>query len=190
MKISDFFGHLKNIITHKFWVVVYGRKLGCSWWRLLMHDMSKFSKEEFVESVIFYRGNASPIPYCKSIKGYSMAWQHHKGRNKHHYEYWTDNYDAGTTTIPIPLDYVIEMMADWMAAGRTYMGKGFSIENQKNWWENKKKESFKIHPATFSLIDDFYAQKEFSWDYFKREEVRNNYITLILSHMMNKDGRA
>lgn len=29
-------------------------------------------------------------------KGYSSAWLHHKGRNKHHYEYWIDyNVNAG-----------------------------------------------------------------------------------------------
>ena len=154
--IKNILGHLRNICVHKFWVLYYGSKIGVNWWRLLMHDMSKFSPIEFWESVKYYQGTSSPIPVCKSINGYSEAWQHHKGRNPHHYEYWTDNYDAGTTLIPMPIECVEEMLADWMAAGRTYMGSKFTFIGQANWWQNKKKTNPAIHPLTIKLIDKFF----------------------------------
>ena len=85
--INNFIGHLKTIIVHKYWVFYYACKLGIPIQGLL-HDMSKFSPIEFWESVKYYQGGkSSPINACKADKGYSLAWQHHKGRNPHHYEY-------------------------------------------------------------------------------------------------------
>ena len=151
--IKNSLGHLRNILVHKFWVFYYGSLFGVSFWRLLMHDMSKFSPTEFFESVRYYQGTSSPIPVCKKENGYSKAWQHHKGRNPHHYEYWTDNYDNGTTLIPMPFEYVLEMLADWFAAGRTYQGKKFTLDGQMGWWIWKKSTKPAIHPTTIELID-------------------------------------
>ena len=151
--MNRFFGHLKNIIVHKYWVYHFGNMMGVNSWRLLMHDMSKFSPIEFWESVKYYQGTSSPIPACKKDKGYSKAWQHHKGRNPHHYEYWTDNYDSGTTYIEIPEKYVRELVADWLAAGRTYSGKGFTVDDELKWWNDCKDSKF-IHPNTKKRITE------------------------------------
>ena len=156
-------GHLRNIIVHKYWVLYYGRKIGVSYWRLLAHDVSKFSPTEFFESVKYYRGTSSPIPACKAVKGYSLAWQHHKGRNPHHYEHWTDNYDSGVTLIKMPFECVEEMLADWFAAGRTYQGKNHSFESQKEWWLNKRSTNPAIHENTIELIDWFFSYGFVEW---------------------------
>ena len=87
MKLSNFFLHLKKILVHKYWVFYFCCKAGIPW-QGITHDLSKFSPVEFWESVKYYQGNRSPIDACKEENGYSMAWQHHKGRNPHHYEYW------------------------------------------------------------------------------------------------------
>jgi hypothetical protein len=121
-------------------------------WRRASIDLSKFSWTEFSESVKFYQGGKkSPIPVIKQEKGYSKAWQHHKGKNPHHYEYWTDNYDTGITCIEMPEKYVKELVADLIAAGRTYNGKKFTIQDEINWWNNCKDSKF-IHPKTKELI--------------------------------------
>ena len=118
----------------------------------ITHDLSKFSPTEFLESIKFYQGGkSSPIPAAKKAQGYSLAWQHHKGRNKHHYEYWTDNYDSGTTCIKIPYKYVLELVADYLAAGRTYRGKDFTFVDEYEWWM-KCKDYRKIHEDTKQLI--------------------------------------
>ena len=150
---KKFFGHLRNVIVHKYFVFIYCCKLGIPW-RGLLHDLSKFSPTEFFESVEYYQGDKSPIPACKKENGYSKAWQHHKGRNKHHYEYWTDNYDTGTTAIPIPSVYVLEMIADWFAAGRTYHGKRFTATDEYLWWLDKKNSyKPKINETTVKVLD-------------------------------------
>ena len=55
-----------------------------------MHDLSKYSREEFWTGVRYYQGNRSPNAAERETVGFSKAWLHHKGRNKHHYEYWID----------------------------------------------------------------------------------------------------
>ena len=115
--IKNVLGHTRNIITHKWWVFYYACRLGIPF-RGFMHDWSKFSPVEFFESVKYYQGSSSPIPACKEANGYSLAWQHHKGHNPHHYEYWIDNVDNGGTPIKMPYKYVLEMIADYLAAGK------------------------------------------------------------------------
>ena len=82
-----FLGHLKTVCIHRFWVMYYCFKCGL-YWQGLIHDLSKFSITEFVESAKYYTGTDSPINKCKAENGVSYAWLHHKGINKHHYEYW------------------------------------------------------------------------------------------------------
>ena len=172
--MKNFFGHLRNILVHKFWVMHYGRKIGVGFWQLFKHDLSKFSLIEFRESLKYYQGTSSPIPVCKSKNGYSEAWQHHKGRNPHHYEYWTDNYDSGMTLIPIPFKYVEELLADWFAAGRTYQGSNFSVAKQAVWWQAKKKTNMAIHPETIKLIDAFFEMHN-DEDIFKKWKENRRY---------------
>jgi hypothetical protein len=85
--------------------------------------MSKFSLTEFVPSVKFYSGRLSPNAVDRKLNGASLAWLHHKGRNKHHFEYWID-YSASTDEYAfgckMPLRYVAEMVADRYAACVAY----------------------------------------------------------------------
>ena len=118
----------------------------------IVHDLSKFSPTEFWESVKYYQGNYSPIDACKKINGYSMAWFHHRGRNKHHWEYWVDNFDRGMTAVKMPYKYVLEMVCDFLGAGRAYYGKQFTIEKEYKWWQNKKRHVV-MHPTTYALVD-------------------------------------
>lgn len=142
MKLGNFFGHLRNILVHKYWVFKFSCKLGIPW-RGLVHDLSKFSFIEFSESVKFYTdGKTSPINTAKEKQGYSLAWQHHKGRNPHHYEYWIDNIDNGGIPLDIPKKYKLELLADYLAAGKTYMGKYFTYKDELNFIQEK----FKANP--------------------------------------------
>ena len=139
-----FFGHLKTVIKHKYWVWYYMHKCGHGW-RGLWHDMSKFSPVEFWESVKYYSGTRSPIDACKEENGISMAWMHHKGRNPHHYEYWQDNFDNGGQAKEMPWKYKVEMICDYLGAARAYMGKNFSYAAELEWWNNKMKKPRRQH---------------------------------------------
>lgn len=149
--LRKFFGHLGTVLTHKWWVFYYACKLGIPW-RGIIHDLSKFSPTEFWESVRYWTGTKSPIVECKKAKGYSLAWQHHKGRNSHHYEYWVDNLDRGGTAIKMPWKDLLELIADYLGAGRAYQGKGFSLESEYKWWKQKESENIQMHIETQDAV--------------------------------------
>ena len=155
--------HFKKICIHKFWVAYYCFKAGIPW-QGIMHDMSKFSWVEFWESVRYYQGDRSPINACKEENGYSLAWQHHKGRNPHHYEYWTDKYDDGTVALEMPYKYAVELVCDWVGAGRAYFGKDFTYAKEWEWWRNKIENTHpKMNQQTANFVDHVF------WD-LKYEE--------------------
>jgi len=123
----NFFGHLKTVMKHRHLVFVHARKAGI-FFQGLTHDLSKFSYEEFWIGVKYYQENRSPNEKERRLFGYSKAWIHHKGRNKHHFEYWID-YSPVTKKmegIEMPRKYLIEMVCDRMAASKTYQGKDYT----------------------------------------------------------------
>lgn len=162
------FLHTKRILIHKFWVCHYCFKCGL-YWQGLTHDLSKFSPTEFLESIQYYKDGISPIVVSKKENGISYGWLHHKGRNPHHYEYWTDNYDAGIMFQPIPKKYAYEMICDYLGAARTY--GDFSYMKEYEWWENRKASSnISMHWRTklfitiaFILLLDPYSQRHFKY---------------------------
>lgn len=149
--MNKFLGHLKTVNTHKWWVFYYSCKAGIPF-RGLVHDLSKFHPTEFFESVKYWSGTRSPIDACKEDKGWSKAWMHHKGINKHHYEYWIDNFDKGGNPICMPYKETVEMLCDYIAAGRAYSGSDFTYEGELAWWRNKKKNPLAMHPVQKQFI--------------------------------------
>lgn len=134
------YGHTKTILKHKFEVVKICFKFGL-YWQGIVHDMSKFSPTEFIPSVKYYSGIRSPIEAEKEDKGYSMAWLHHKSRNKHHFWYWVDyNNKQVQSPVRIPLKYVYELLADTIAAGKVY-----SSNAGKEWKQSDPYEYYKAH---------------------------------------------
>ena len=135
--IKNFFGHLHTINKHRFKVFILCCKCGFIW-RGLTHDLSKYSPTEFFEGVKYYAGGKrSPIIMCKNDIGYSKAWLHHKGRNKHHSEYWLDL--AAKTKAPIiSFNYSVEMVCDRIAACKTYQKKNYKDISPYYYWNEHR----------------------------------------------------
>ena len=153
--VKNILKHLILITKHK-WVVF---KLCCKAGipiRGLLHDLSKYSITEFSESIKYYNGDHSPILEAKKDKGYSEAWLHHKGRNKHHPEYWYD-VNAPQSTPVMPYKYTVEMLCDKMAAGIIYQGKKWTQDYQLNYWM-KEKEIIKINDKLKNLCTEFFTE--------------------------------
>lgn len=146
--VEKIFKHIKLVSKHKWVVFKLACKVGIPW-RGFMHDWSKFSPTEFWESVKYFDGHKSPITVCKKDKGYSEAWLHHKGRNKHHYQYWTD-LSLPEKTVVMPYKYAVEMVCDELAAGITYNGKNWTKDTQLEYYINKERKNL-INPH----IDNF-----------------------------------
>ncbi|MBP5342734.1 catalase [bacterium] len=114
--------HFFTITHHRHLVMKYCFKAGIGF-QGLFHDLSKYSFKEFFTSAKYYKGDKSPTEYEREKIGYSTVWMHHKGRNKHHFEYWTDLDKNKKIYIahPMPVRYVKEMLCDRIAASKTYL---------------------------------------------------------------------
>lgn len=124
--MNKFFSHLKTITKHKLLVTTYCFRAGLIKQGIL-HDLSKYSPSEFFPGVKYYQGTRSPIGAERRDLGYSKAWLHHKGRNKHHFEYWYDNMPDGSyAPIEMPFNYLCEMAIDRICACKTYQGNNYS----------------------------------------------------------------
>lgn len=119
--------HLWTVIKHRHHVFINCIKAGIPF-QGLTHDLSKFSPSEFFIGVKYYQANRSPNEKERRVYGYSMAWLHHKGRNKHHFEYWLDYSIEKRMLAPIemPRKYLIEMVCDRIAASKIYQGKNYT----------------------------------------------------------------
>lgn len=127
MKLKNAVCHFKTITKHKLAVMRSCFRVGL-YRQGLLHDMSKYSWEEFRTGILYYQGNRSPNAAEKEVKGYSAAWLHHKGRNKHHFEYWIDfapDKSGGLIGNRMPLRYLIEMVMDRIAACKVYQGPDY-----------------------------------------------------------------
>ena len=182
-----FFGHLRTVIKHKYWVWYYMNKCGRGW-QGLRHDMSKFSPTEFWESVKYYSGTRSPIDACKEDKGISMAWMHHKGRNPHHYEYWMDNFDKGGEPKEMPWRYKVEMICDYLAAARAYMGKNFSYKAELEWWHKKMNLPRAQHCADKEFVTRILEQLAYEEEMGGHKHATNTLKYSLLVYMDLKYG--
>ena len=150
---KKFWKYLTRVIRHRWYVFRWCCKCGIPV-RGLFHDLSKFSPVEFWESVRYFSDKESPINVSKRVNGYSMAWQHHKGRNPHHYEYWIDALDFGGKPLPMPKKYAYEMICDYLGAGQAYNPKGWTYEKEYEWWKNRCAtcEGMAMHPKTKQFV--------------------------------------
>ena len=151
----NFWGHLTTINKHKMLVMKHCFKIGL-YKQGLLHDLSKYAPSEFWVGVKYYRGTGSPNSAERRDKGYSIAWLHHKGRNKHHIEYWMDYSPLdgvmGFVGIEMPYKYVAEMLCDRMAACKTYNGKNYTQSDPYDYFMHNYREQSIIHPKTREAI--------------------------------------
>ena len=122
-----FIGHLTTITRHRHRVIAHCAKAGILW-QGLFHDLSKYSPTEFLPGVRFYDGTHSPTEDERRKYGCSQAWMHHKGRNRHHWEYWTDYSvkEGRYVPVPMPKRFLAEMLCDRVAASKIYKGDAYS----------------------------------------------------------------
>ena len=161
-----FLCHLRTVLVHKACVFVYCAYAGMPF-RGLVHDLSKFSPTEFLSSVKFYNGRSSPVGLERALRGYSLGWLHHKGRNKHHYEYWQDAVDESGRyleknqiyPLPMPFPNALEMICDTIAASRAYNGRKFSYDRLMRWWiGSHNKKPVNMHPQTERFAQKMYEE--------------------------------
>ena len=151
--MNKLIGHFRTITKHRHAVIRNCRRAGILW-QGLRHDLSKYSPTEFIPGVKYYVGTRSPNELERADKGYSAAWLHHKGRNRHHFEYWSDYNPVERRVGPVkmPLRYLIEMVCDRMAASRIYLGDKYTDASALEYFVHGKSHRV-IHPETSDLCE-------------------------------------
>lgn len=174
------FSHFVTITKHRHRVICHCFKAGIGF-QGLFHDLSKYTPTEFTAGCRHYQGTRSPNESEREEYGYSKAWLHHKGRNRHHFEYWTDYSHETRKLEPIkmPLKYVIEMFCDRVAASKIYMGKKYTDASSLEYFLKAKSTRF-INAETSDFLEKLLLMlKE------EGEEKTFRYIKEYVKH--NKD---
>ena len=136
---GDDFDNLKYILKHKYHIYKGGREIDVPRMQLLKHDLSKLSPSEWGPYKRYWFGEKTPE--TKKEFRHAVESSHYK-KNPHHPAHWKGK--------PMPMDYKLEMMADWYSAGRsqgTHRFKSF-----KSWWKGNR-SSLDIDQATKAEVD-------------------------------------
>ena len=176
---ENFKGHLSTINHHKMEVMRLCFKVGL-YKQGLMHDLSKYSPKEFISGVVFYTGDKSPNTTERRVTGKSEAWLHHKGRNRHHFEYWIDyGQEPGSAMqgMKMPVKYVVEMFCDRVAASKNYNGDKYTDSFPLEYYLRGRSRHH-LHPESADLLEDMLttlAEKgeDYTFDYIRREILHN-----------------
>ena len=169
--------HLKTINHHKWLVMKFCFRLGL-FKQGLLHDLSKYSPTEFLVGAKYYQGTRSPNTAEREEKGYTSAWLHHKGRNKHHLEYWID-YDLkkdGMTGMKMPVKYVVEMFCDRVAASKNYNRGTYNDTFPLAYYE-KGKSKYLLHPETAALLENLLERLAQQGEDAVFEYIKNEILT-------------
>ena len=145
--------HLRLVLRHKHAVFIHCLKCGIPL-RGLLHDLSKFSPVEFFESAKYFHGARSPLAVCREEKGVSLSWLHHKGRNRHHLEYWVDE-DCKTPPL-VPYKFAVECICDKLAATKIYRGKDYSPD-MALWHFRRYGNKVHTNEKTLAFIDKAFS---------------------------------
>ncbi|MGN0473060.1 MAG: DUF5662 family protein [Lachnospiraceae bacterium] len=183
--------HLKTITRHKIKVMQGCFRVGL-YKQGLLHDLSKYMPTEFWVGARYYQGDRSPNNAEREDKGYSEAWIHHKGRNKHHYEYWTDyTGECGYIgPVKMPIRYVIEMFEDRVAASKIYRGDAYTDRDPLAYY-NRGHAKQLMHPKTAAQLEYLLRMladkgEEYTNAYIRKHILHNDRECVILDLLCRK----
>lgn len=146
--------HFKTITHHRHLVMAGCFKLGL-YKQGLLHDLSKYSPTEFFSGVKYWTGKESPNNGERRQTGLSLSWLHHKGRNKHHIEYWID-YSFGNESpiagMKIPIKYIVEMFVDRVSACKNYQRENYKEDSALKYFLRGKEHTV-MHPESMELLE-------------------------------------
>ena len=179
MSAINMWRHFCTITYHKILVMKGCFRVGL-YWQGIVHDLSKYSWTEFRVGMRYYQGTRSPNNAEREAIGYSSAWLHHKGRNKHHYEYWIDYAVEGDKIIAgmrMPEKYVIEMFVDRIAASKVYMKETYTDASPLAYYE-KGNAGELLHKDTKILLEELLHMlaskgEEYTFQYIRKQILKN-----------------
>jgi len=169
--------HLKTINHHKALVMEHCFKVGL-YKQGLLHDLSKYSWTEFSMGAKYYQGNRSPNDAEREDKGFTTAWLHHKGRNKHHLEYWIDysvDKSKGIVGMPMPTEYIIEMFCDRIAACKNYNKENYHQSQPLEYYKKGRAKTL-LHPDSAKTLELYLEMLEKKGEEYTFRYIKNKVV--------------
>lgn len=173
--------HFITITRHRHEVIKNCFKAGIGF-QGLFHDLSKYSPTEFIPGAKYYQGDRSPNEKERELYGYSKAWMHHKGRNKHHYEYWND-YNPKVRKIAgvkMPDRYFVEMVCDRIAASKIYYGDNYTDSKCLEYFNSRSERAMLFNGETkehlYKVLVMLANEGEDTTFKYLRKIVRKSYV--------------
>lgn len=170
--------HFRTITKHKMLVMKECFQVGL-YRQGLLHDLSKYTWTEFRVGCRFYQGSQSPNNAERKAKDCSLAWLHHKGRNKHHYEYWVDYGLDGTKRLigmRMPVKYVVEMFLDRIAACKVYKGSAYRDSDPLDYFRKGGTDDYVMHEETKKLLTGLLRMLAEKGEEFTFRYIRENVL--------------
>lgn len=159
---SPTFEYVKLTLRHKYHVFRYGLKLKVPIVSLLVHDYTKlypgYAKSYGRQ---FFGDQHDP-------EGFAYTWNHHQKRHRHHWEYWimlTGHNRGGFPdghVLDMPEKYIREMVADWLAASRTYNHTDVESLESWDWFQNnfdKIRISYRTRERIMDILNEYFEEK-------------------------------
>jgi hypothetical protein len=179
--MKKYLRHFTTITRHKWYVMRACFKCGL-YLQGILHDLSKYSITEFTASAKYFQGDKSPIDAEKIANGYSLAWQNHKAKNKHHWQYWTDFEKGELIVIEMPPKYLAEMLCDWVGAGKAYNKSAWTIDTFKGWYKSHR-DTMMLHTLTRAyidlLIENVKSEKDLYDKWIKISRIKEDRVLII-----------
>lgn len=125
--------------------------------RVLVHDDSKFSTEEFDA----YRKNFYPINKKEkedNKQNFLLAWEHHYKNNRHHWQ--ARQYDQDDELSFETIMDIIENVCDWLAMGYNFGDRPYQYyEKNKDFIKLPQKQQELLEKIIYQGIDKECIQK-------------------------------
>jgi hypothetical protein len=150
--VKKYLKYFQYVFRHKWYVFVECRK-----WSIrrqgIVHDWSKFLPDEAIAYAnFFYGGDKRKDSFYNPKDGsddFNHAWLLHQHRNPHHWQHWLLQNDDGTKlALKMPTKYALEMVCDWVGAGRA------SGHNDVKDWYWRNKDKMILHEDTRAFVEE------------------------------------
>lgn len=192
--MGNAWNHFCTITSHKILVMKGCFKVGL-YRQGLLHDLSKYSPTEFLVGCKYYQGDKSPNGIEREKLGYSSAWLHHKGRNKHHLEYWLDygmnktsggaREHGGICGMKMPVNYVVEMYIDRVCASKNYLKGRYTSDCPLQYYSTGK-EFYIMHEDTRALLELLLVMLSLRGEDVVNDFIRKGILTGIVPYEKKK----
>ncbi len=192
--MGNAWNHFCTITSHKILVMKGCFKVGL-YRQGLLHDLSKYSPTEFLVGCKYYQGDKSPNGIEREKLGYSSAWLHHKGRNKHHLEYWLDygmnktsggaREHGGICGMKMPVNYVVEMYIDRVCASKNYLKERYTSDCPLQYYSTGK-EFYIMHEDTRALLELLLVMLSLRGEDVVNDFIRKGILTGIVPYEKKK----